>query len=501
MTGPSATPNSGPVFVGPRGRFAWWPVGVGLFAVAVLLTATSSWYGYHRDELYFLAAGHHLAWSYPDQGPVVPLLWRIFDALGHGSIMIGRIPAIACAVGATLAAAEVCWELGGRAVAQTLTTVVVGLGSFVLGAGHLLVTATFDLLIWAVLSWLIVHIIRTGRDRLWLAAGAVAGLGLLNKDLPEVLLLGLVVGLAAVPDTRQCLRSRWFWLGGLLAALIWAPALIWQARHGWPQLILAANIHREYSQPDKRIDFVIQQLLLYGPVGLVLWVTGLISLWRRRSRFLVLGWIWAVAVVLFAATAGQGYYPAGTYPALIAAGAVAVEHRIRRPAVVLSIAAVAAVLMMPPFLPILPARTMSTSLWAGLGQNQLETVGWPELTGQVAQAYRELPSSQRSTTTVFTTNYGEAGAIDRFGPELGLPAAYSGHNGFGYWGPPPEQDTTVIAISEDGPPPLPACRQVDRIRNATGVANEEAESAAIYFCAAPTAGWAATWPTLTHLSS
>jgi hypothetical protein len=150
---------------------------------------------------------------------------------------------------------------------------------------------------------------------------------------------------------------------------------------------------------------------------------------------------------------------------------------------------------------VLPAHTLATGGWAGLGENQLETVGWPELADQVAAVYRELPTPQQQTTTIYTTNYGEAGAIDRFGPALGLPTAYSGHNGFGYWGPPPESDTTTIAISEQGAPPLTSCRQMDRVHNAADVANEESEQAAIYLCGAPAAGWAAQWPTLIHLSS
>ena len=184
------------------------PSGWCLSVIAVLLTLTSARYGYHRDELYFLAAGHHLAWGYPDQGPLVPFVMRVFDALGGGSLAIERVPATACSLGVAIFGATTARELGGKAFAQTLTATVVGLGGFVLAVGHIFVTATVDMLVWTVVIWLAVRIIRTGRDRLWLVAGAVAGVGLLNKDLPEVLLAAIALALAVVPEARRHLSEQ-----------------------------------------------------------------------------------------------------------------------------------------------------------------------------------------------------------------------------------------------------------------------------------------------------
>ena len=431
-----------------------------------------------------------------------PSCWRVFDALGAGSLAVGRLPATACSLGVTLAAAATTRELGGRRFAQTLTALVVGLGGFVLGVGHIFVTASVDVLVWTVGIFLTVHIVRTGRDRLWLVVGAVAGVGLLNKDLPEVLLFAIAVSLLCVPETRRHLRSKWIWLGGLVAALLWAPTVWWQATHGWPQLTLAGEIHDEYSETGNRIGFVAEQLLLFGPVGAWLWVWGAVRLWRERGVFRVVPLIWVVSLVVFTVTAGQGYYTGGTYPALIAAGAVALEQRVRRPALVLGVATFAAAIALPPFLPLLSPAALTNSAWRASAENQFETVGWPDLVDQVAATYHRLPASQRARTTILTTNYGEAGAIARYGPSHSLPEPYSGHNGFGDWGPPPERDTSVVSVSEDGPPPLlRSCRRVSAIHNSDGVSNEESENAAIYVCRSPAQGWRAAWPRIKHLSS
>jgi hypothetical protein len=187
---------------------------------------------------------------------------------------------------------------------------------------------------------------------------------------------------------------------------------------------------------------------------------------------------------------------------LIAAGAVALEQRVRRPALVLGVATFAAVIALPPFLPLLSPAALAHSGWRASAENQFETVGWPDLVDQVASTYHRLPASQRARTTILTTNYGEAGAIARYGPAHGLPEPYSGHNGFGGWGPPPERDTSVVAVSEEDPPPqLRGCRRVTAIQNSDGVSNEETQNAAIYLCRSPAQGWHAAWPRIKHLSS
>ncbi len=131
--------------------------------VFAILLAFAERYGYHRDELYFLVAGRHLAWGYPDQPPFVPLVARLVDELAPGSVTVLRLPsAIAAAVIAPLTAA-LTRQLGGDRNAQLLAAGSIGVSSVLLGAGHTLGTSTFDLLAW-VLILLLVTVIFRGRD-------------------------------------------------------------------------------------------------------------------------------------------------------------------------------------------------------------------------------------------------------------------------------------------------------------------------------------------------
>ncbi len=484
------------------GDVAWWPLIALTAAVLAVLIAFSNRYGYFRDELYFLAAGRHLAWGYPDQPPLTPFLAWVMNGVGHGSLVVFRLPAAAVAASVTLLTGLMASEFGGRRFAQILAAVAAATSTYVLLSGHLLVTSTLDLLMWVVLTWLVLRVLRTGNERLWLVAGVVAGLGLVNKDLPIVLLLGLLVGVLLTPSARVSLRSRWLWAGTVVAAAAWTPGLVWQAQHGWPQLTLAGQIRAEYGTPGQRAGFFALQLVLFSLGATYLWVIGLVKLWRDPAwkPYRVLAWAWLFVLVFFVITAGQGYYPAGTYPVLIAAGAVVVERRRRRWPVMLAVAATSA-LTLPAALPILSPAALASSPWNGLGETQRETVGWPQLVDVVAAAYRSIPSAQRSHAVIYATNYGEAGAIDRFGASRGLPHAWSGHNGYGLWGPPPQDTQPVVVVWEDDAPTssFAGCTKFAKIT--APVSNEESDRASVYVCSAPIGGWHDAWPHLAHLSS
>jgi hypothetical protein len=190
------------------------------------------------------------------------------------------------------------------------------------------------------------------------------------------------------------------------------------------------------------------------------------------------------------------------YPALIAAGAVVVERRARTLRLLVPAAVLLTALPLTPVaLPLLSPSALDTSGLRDAAEPQLEMVGWPGLVDQVAQVYRALPST--AGAVLLTTNYGEAGALEEYGPARGLPpVAYSGHNGFGLWGPPPASATGPVVLVWEGPPPdelFTGCRDTGRVR--TGVRNEEDQNASVYVCTAATGGWATAWPRLVHLSA
>ncbi|MET0741512.1 MAG: glycosyltransferase family 39 protein [Candidatus Nanopelagicales bacterium] len=455
-------------------------------------------YGPHRDELYFVSAGDRLAWGYPDQPPLTPAIAALADSVAPGSLTVLRLTSAVIIGLVVVLAAHTARELGGGTAAQFLTAVVVASGAVFLVLGHLLSTATFDLLVWSTILFLAVVALQRDRPRLWLLVGAVAGVGLLNKHLVLVLLGSLFLALLVDPRARHHLRTPWPYAGGAVALALWLPNLLWQAKHGWPQLELGADIREEYSTAAERIGYVALQLLQVSPLATAIWAFGVVVLIRddRFHRVRPLAWTYAIALVVFAVSGGKAYYLAGLMPSLVAVGAVALEARwpARRMTTLTIAAAAVALVGVPIALPVLPASAFASSPYAAIGEDQAEMLGWPELAQSVREVARDLPDG----TVAFTGNYGEAGALEWY--HVGLPV-YSGHNGFGAWGPPPEGAGPVVVLGYgNAGVDFDDCEQVATVDSGLDLDNEE-QGGPIFVCSGPRGGWAAAWPRLTHLDA
>jgi 4-amino-4-deoxy-L-arabinose transferase-like glycosyltransferase len=480
-------------------------------AVAAALLVLAGRYGYHRDELYYLAAGRHPALGYLDQPPLTPLLARAAEAL-FGDSLTGLRVAPALATGLTvLLTGRIAAELGGGRTAQGLAAAAVAVAAFPLGVGHVLATTTFDLLAWTALSWLLIRAFRRGSEAgsEWLAAGAVAGVGLQNKAL--LVALPAAVGLGVLAVGPHALRGRGPALGALVALALWAPHVAWQATHGWPQLGMAgqiASVGNGGSEP--RWLFPVFQLVLISPLLVPVWAAGLWAL--ARDPALRFARPFAVAyLVLFGgllAVGGKPYYLAGMYPVLLAAGAAPTlrwARRGRRPArrallavaVLLSLV-VNAVLM----LPLLPARSVPGSPIVAVQPLSAESIGWPELAATVSGVYQSLPADERAHAIVLARNYGEAGAIDTFRRHVPLPPAYSGHNSYADWGPPSESADPVIVVGFDEPTlrrMFGSVRLAARLDNGIGLANDE-QGRPVWVCRERVRSWSSLWPELRRLA-
>jgi 4-amino-4-deoxy-L-arabinose transferase-like glycosyltransferase len=375
-------------------------------------------------------------------------------------------------------------DLGGGKRATTFAAACAAVSVFVVFTGHLLSTSTVDLLCWTAVSFLVVRALRTGDDRLWLVAGVVLGLGLLNKPLPAFLAVGLLCGVV-IAGPRELLRNGWVWAGALVALLLWAPWLLWQADHGWPQLDVAESLRGGNSTSAEPWWAVVPfQALLVGPLLTPVFVAGLVRVFRDE-RFRFLGWTWVVLALVFVVSGGKPYYLAGLLPLLLAAGAVALaEWRPAIPLVVLS-GVTAAVIA----LPVLPAS--DADLVLSLNEDVGETIGWPRLVETVASVHARAPSA-----VILTSNYGEAGAIDRYGASHDLPRAYSGHNAYHEWGPPPDGSAPVVVVGRRPLAHLRGCRVAARVD--TGVDNQE-DGVPVSLCDGPRRPWSRAWPALRRL--
>ena len=401
-----------------------------------------------------MACGRRPGWGYVDHPPLVGwVAWLVAQVAGESHLALRVVAALALFATVWLAG-RIAAALGGGPFAQSLAGLATGLAPVALSLGSTYSMNAFDLLFWALIAWLLVRVLSGGSERLWLAFGAVAGVGLLNKISILYLGFGLVVGLV-LARRWDVFRSRLFWAGGLLALAIFLPHLLWQHANGWPTLEFMANARRHKMAPLSAPGFVREALLQTAPMAW-LWVVGVawLLLARASSRVRALGFAFLVVVGVLAFGGGKPYYLAAAYSLAFAAGAVAVESwtagraRALRPA--LAVLMVGVALALSPFgRPVLPVDafvryadalglkpgTEERKALGRLPQFYADMHGWREMAEAVAGVVRSLPPEDRAKACVFGQNYGEAGAVEYFARDLGLPPAISGHNSYWLWGP------------------------------------------------------------------
>ncbi len=429
---------------------------------------TSGGYGYFRDEFYYIACSDRLAFGYVDHPPLSVALLRLSrDLFGESLLALRLLPAVAGALAVYLAG-RMAADLGGGRFARILAMLATIAAPIYLALNHIYSMNAFDVLLWAAAAALLVRLLRGGPPRLWIVLGLVLGAGLLNKISVLWLGFGLLVGLLAT-SRRRWLLTRWPWVAGGIAALMFAPHVIWQILHDWPTLEFIHNATTRKMVAVDPLDFVLQQIRVMNPVTLPLWLGGLwFYFFAREGRpFRLLGWIYVtVFAILLVSTASRPGYLSPAYVWLFAAGGLVCENATRRwrgPALEAGVAALmllGGAVLAPLALPVLPVETyVRYSRFLGIGPSTSERKelrelpqfyadmhGWEAIVEQVARVHRGLPPEEREKAAVFTFNYGEAGAIDFLGRRHGLPLAISGHNNYWHWGPRDHDGSIVIVI-------------------------------------------------------
>ena len=479
-----------------------------LLAGAKLLVhvATANRYGYFRDELYFLDCGRHVDWGYVDCAPLIAVYAKVALLLG-GSLPVLRT--LAALAGAARVALTVLLarELGGRRFSQALAGLCALAAPIYLGVDSILTMNGFESLFWMGCVFVLIRVVRTGDSRLWLWFGVLAGLGLENKH--STLLFGGAVAAALLlsPQRRELLKP-WIWLAGGIALLLFLPNLVWQVQHGFPTLEDLENVRRSGKNVVLApTEFLGQQVLLLHPALLPFWLVGLASfLFGKMSRLRVLGWTYVILLALMIALRAKNYYLAPIYPMLFASGAVAVERWLAArawsrgklwPEAALAAYVVAAgAILTPAILPFLPPEGLlayqgriglappktEVRHQGPLDQRLGDQFGWEELVADVARIYNSLTPEERVRTGIFASNYGEAGALNLFGPALGLPPPICAHQNHYFWGPPKSEPENLIWLQWGRRGVEDHCRSVEKAGEHFHPWGMAEENRAIFMC-------------------
>jgi 4-amino-4-deoxy-L-arabinose transferase-like glycosyltransferase len=496
-----------------------------LLAALVLLlhfvvNLTTPW-GFHRDELLYLAMGQHLkVWSM-DFPPLIAMLGRGTRVLFGDSLAAVRLAPALAASALVLVAGMIARELGGGRLAQGLAALALVTSPLFLRTGSLFQPVVLDQLAWTVGLYALVRLgtaHRDGDDELpwWLVVGAAGGFGLLAKF--SIVFLGAgVLGAILLTSFRRSLLAPGPWIALLLTFAIGAPSVAGQVRLGWPVVAQMADLRSSQLERVTAGAFLSGQIL-WGPIVLLALAGAGWLLFAPAARpWRIAGWAAVLTFIMVMALHGKSYYAGPVYPALIAAGAVALERapaRAARP-----LAAVAALLLvaygavtLPLGVPMLAppamirygralhltaANTTNTGEVLPLPQDYADMLGWPELARATAQVYHALPPADRARAVVLADNYGEAGALDLFGPRLGLPPTVSPTGSYWFFGPGRLPGEVTIVVGADSSDLVPFFREFHRARtvlNPLGV--HEEMRVPIWVARSPHATLQQVWPSL-----
>ena len=458
-------------------------VGLALIGLIVHLVFSRG-YGYFRDEFYYLAAARRLDFGYLEFPAGIALIAALTRALlGESLLALRFLPALAGAA-IVLLAGLMARELGGKRFAQGLAALAVLAAPVFLGSAGLLTMDPFDQLCWVVCAYFLLRILRRDEPKSWLWFGLAAGLGLEIKVTILYFGLGMIVGLLATP-ARKFFKSKYLWLGGGIALLLASPYLVWQVLHGFPTL----EFWREYAAgktyPVTPFQFLGQQVITLGISSLPLWIAGLYyTLFDREGHQLrPLGIIYMLLFIIFMIQQAKFYFLAATYPMLFAAGALWFERLAgQKPRwywthdTLIYMLVIGGIMAAPLALPILTVETFIryNQLLGGVGdirserletaqlpQNYADRFGWVEKIEAVRQAYGSLSPDDQSRACILAENYGEAGALEFFGPDL--PAVISGHNNYYLWGTGDCTGEVIIAIGFTAEELTPYFHSVERV--------------------------------------
>ena len=462
----------------------WLAAGFGVlkYVLATLgqIAIQHAGYGVFRDELYFLVCGRHPAWGYVDQPPMIPLVARISESLFglHSLALFRTFPSLAG--GAEVALTGIlAWRMGASRWAQALAMTGILLAPMVMGIDATISTSIFEPVFWMTAVLALIELVRRAgrgiRSGLavawwWVVLGVAAGLGLENKWNEFFFLVCLLVALL-VTSQRKVLASKWFLIGVALIVVLILPNLLWEVHHHWATLELLHN-----DQIDGKnvhlgpLPFVLNQMLVFGPLMAPLWIGGVLWLLFSRSaktlRFLGVTYVLYLPLMIF--LDAKDYYLAAIYPLYFAAGAAAWDLAFRRawlrrgltPAYVALDVGLTAVLL-PLILPVLPPaqiiayqarihmqpRRLETGATAALPQYYADMLDWRQKADLLAAAWHSLPEAERAQAVIYAENYGDASAVNVYRPDV--PQAISGHQNYFLWGPRGYTGSVMIVFGEN----------------------------------------------------
>jgi hypothetical protein len=452
---------------------SYWLIASGFVIMKLLIHFfTNTNYELHRDEMLYLAFGIHPAFGYASNPPLLGFFsWLIVHLHGYSEFWVRFIPALTGGIVVVLIA-QLVKELRGGKMALVISCLAYLVSPVFLRVHSLYQPVCFDELFWVLITWLFMRMINTRDPRYWLWIGLASGVAFLNKYSVVFLLAGLVVSMILTPH-RIMFRSRYFIHGLILGLMFILPNIIWQYLNNWPVVGHMKELYDTQLVHVTLISFLTGQILMLFS-ALPVWITGLLVFLVANSvkTYRFLAYTYIIVIILLILGKGKMYYSLGLYPFLLAGGGIALEKYLRGKWVivnylVMAFAVIFGFLILPYSLPVLPAESLAryckeSVKYMGSGaitwedgkvheipQDYADMMCWKELAGLVVKAYNQLDAAEKEKCMIYAGNYGQAGAIQFYGRNNGLPVPICLSDSYLFWAPDTIGTGPLIDINDE----------------------------------------------------
>jgi len=435
-----------------------WPL-IGFFVIIKLLihlyTNTFAGYGIFRDELYMYACTLRPDIGYVDQ----PLL------IGKSLFAMRLVPALFGAL-ALIPLNLSVQLLGGGKKAIILASIAFILSPIYLAYCGYYSMNSIDILLWTWAIYFLIKLQKNQEPKYWIWLGVAMGLALLNKIGMLWFGLGLFLSLIITKE-RKWLTTKWPYIAGIIALLLFSPYLIWNVLHDWATLEFIRGASGKYDSQSP-ISFLAGQFLINNPANFIVWISGLIWFFKFRKEpatqilFII---FFTILTVLLINGHSKPEYLAPIFSVLFIGGAILIEKWTERRKYLAGIVValqLTGFIVIPLAIPILPVESfisysktlgMAPSTPEGhtlaeLPQFYADMFGWENQVKAVAKVYHSLPPEEKQECSIFGDNYGRSGAIDYFSDKYDLPLSIGRHNNYWIWGPDKFDGKIVIILGD-----------------------------------------------------
>ena len=450
-------------------RLRWTVIALATLKFILPFILQSPMYEPHRDEFLYLAEGNHLAWGYMEVPPLLSVFAWLTNLFGDSMFWIKFWPSLFGSL-TFIVVANIILSLGGKSFALILSFLPFIFGVFL--RIHFLFQPNFlEVFFWTMIAYSVIRYIQTEKNKWLYIFGCSAGLGMMSKYSVAFFVVSIIAGLLLTPQ-RRILFNKHFWFAALIGLVIFLPNIFWQSQNHFPVIFHMKELQKYQLQYIDTPGFLIDQILMNLPCVFV-WIAGLwFAAFTPTGKLLKFAaWAYVFLIVLLIVFKGKNYYAIGIYPPLFALGAFHLERFTAGRRKYLRYVFVAIILAIG--LPLVPAALPTASpkklanyyermglsktdlvKWEDLQDHPLpqdfsDMLGWKEMAEKMAAAYYALDSNEKKHTILFCDNYGQAGAVNLYGKQYHLPAAYSDNASFLYWLPDTSRLVNIILLTDD----------------------------------------------------